>query len=151
MEVISASLTKRKNSVSNIKANTTSFFEKAKSLFPLAKCAEAATERAWENYITNRMAAEQRFHGAKEKRSKSASDKKEGIRGEDDEELLEEYEFSYINALDLVRRNMAILEKEKELDEGVLSKSFRLLSCHAVFEDEDQVISIVHHTYLYYR
>lgn len=154
------SSSKEKSSVSKKNANaTTAFFDKAKSLFPLDKRAEVATERAWETYITNRVAAEKKFRGSKEKRLKSDDKDEKGDEGdkgkpEDDEEFEDEDdeefgEFGEKNVLDLIRCNMASLEEEMGLAEGVLSKSFRVLSCDALFEEEDEVISFLHHAYLY--
>jgi hypothetical protein len=144
--------TKEKNSSSSKKSMAdTTFFDKAKSLFPLDKRAEAGTERAWETYTTNRVAAEKRFRGPKEKGSKSVTDE-EGENVHDDNEEEDEYEYgdyNETNALNLIRENMAILEEDLYLDEGVLSKSFRLLACDALFEEEDQVISFVDHAYFY--
>lgn len=131
-------------------AATTNSFEKAKLLFPLHERAEAATERAWETYITNRLAAEKKFRGPREKRTRSPvdgednddeeevdEDEEDDCHGEDDEKFV----------LDLIRDNMSGLEGEMELDEGVLSKSFRLLSCDSLFEEEDQVSPSAHHAY----
>jgi hypothetical protein len=142
--------TKEKNSGSKDKAQaaTTAFFEKAKALFPLDKRAEAATERAWETYIKNRVAAEKRFSGHKEKRSKSDMDENGESDNEDEDEDEDEADedeygdFGETNALDLIRCNMAALEEEIGLDEGVLSKSFRVLACDALFEEEDEVIFV---------
>ena len=114
---------------------TTSFFEQAKSLFPLDKRAKAATERGWENYIANRVAAEKEFPGPKET-----------VPGEDDDEDEDEYdprggEPDFLYALNLMRCRLASLENEMELDKGVLLKSFRVLDCEPDFEDEDEVFS----------
>jgi len=149
----SASSTKEKSSIWKKKAktdhSTTAFFDKAKSLFPLDKRAEVATERAWETYITNRVAAEKTFRGFKEKRSESEDEKvDEGDKGEHEDDEDEEYgEFGETNVLDLIRCNMASLEEEMGLAEGVLSKCFRVLSCDALFEEEDEVISFLHHMF----
>lgn len=135
-----ASLKKGKDSISKKKEGddaSTSYFEKAKILFPLDKRAEMATEGGWKTYIANRTKAENTFHGPRnEKRAKSVTD--------EEEELIEgeEYgDFGEIQALNLIRENMTIVEEDMELDEGTLSKSFRLLSCDALFEEEYEVFS----------
>ena len=58
------------------------FFEQAKSLFPLDKHAEAATESSWETYIVHRSTAKKDFPGFKETGPKSATD----TEGKDDDE-----------------------------------------------------------------
>ena len=112
-------------------------FEKAKALFPLDKRVETVsktlTERAWKTYIVNRVTAENKFRGHEEE--------------EEDPEV--EYEFGDIQALKLIRDNMARLEKDMELNEGTLSKSFRLLACSDARFDDDQVIPFVLLPYLY--
>jgi hypothetical protein len=122
-------------------AAATNFFEKAKTLFSLDKRADVATERAWETYISNRAAAERRFRGPRGKRSKSAMNEDGESSHEDYKDDEECGDFGETNALDLIRCNMATLEEEMGLDEGVLSKSFRVLSCDALFEEEDEVTS----------
>ena len=127
--------------------HATSFFEQAKSLFPLDQRAEAATESSWENYIANRSAAENEFPGFKKTEPKSATDEE----GEDDdvEDGDSEYdprggELDFLYALNLIRRRMASLEKEMELGKGVLLRSFRVLSCDPLFAKEDRVFSFFH-------
>jgi hypothetical protein len=58
-------------------------FSRNEITFPLYKRAKAATERAWETYITKRVAADKKFSGAKEKKSKSPMGGDE--KGGDDE------------------------------------------------------------------
>jgi len=132
-------------------ATHSSFFEQAKSLFALHKHAEAATERDWETYIENRSTAENEFPGSRKTGPVSATDGE----GEDDDEE-DEYddfdprggELDFLYALSLIRRRMASLEKEMELGRGILSRSFRVLSCDPLFKGEDQVFSFSLHTYL---
>jgi ABC-type Zn2+ transport system substrate-binding protein/surface adhesin len=138
----------------------TSFFEQAKSLFPLDKRAEAATESSWETYITNRSVAENKFPGCKKTGPKSATDEEGEDDVTDDEDHAtddedhatddeDEYdprggELDFLYALNLIRRRMASLEKELELGKGVLLRSFRVLSCDPLFRTADEVFSVFH-------
>jgi len=123
-----------------------SFFEQAKSLFPLDKRAEAATESSWETYITNRSAAELKFPGFKKTEPKSTTDEEgeDDVEDDDDEYDPRGGELDFLYALNLIRRRMASLEKEMELDKGILLRSFRVLSCDPYFRKEDQVFSVFH-------
>ena len=145
------------DSKKKIKADhAVSFFEQAKSLFPLDKRAEAATESSWETYITNRSVAEIKFHGSKGTGPKYATDEEGDDDVEDDEEGEDDVEddddeydprggeLDFLYALNLIRRRMASLEKEMELDKGVLLRSFRVLSCDPNFREADQVFSVFH-------
>ena len=129
----------------------TNFFEKAKSLFRLHERAEEATGRAWETYTTNRLTAEKKFPGPKEKKTQPGEGENEGK--DDEGELLEDGdedehygECDEKFSLDLIRDCLAVLEDEMELDEGVVSKSFRLLYCDSLFEEEGEVLCLPHRT-----
>lgn len=106
-------------------------FEKAKSLFVLdTKRAVPATDRAWAQYIENRLAAEKRFHGPMQQNSK------EEVEMEVDDDNDEEFYGDDMLLLDLMRDNMACVEEDMCLDAGVL-QSFRLLACEPVFSSDE--------------
>ena len=106
-------------------------FEKAKSLFVLdTKRAVLETDRAWAQYIENRLTAEKRFHGPMQQNSR------EEVEMEVDDDNDEEFYGDDMLLLDLMRDNMACVEEDMCLDAGVL-QSFRLLACEPVFSSDE--------------
>ena len=80
----------------------TTFFEKAKSLFPLYECAEVATEPAWEIYIANRLAAQNQFRGPKEKKLKAK--REQDLTNDADDDTDDYGDHHEMCALELIRR-----------------------------------------------
>ena len=129
-----------------VDGDTPSFFEKAKSLFTLDKRANAATERAWKGYIANRLAAEKQFHGARKIKSDDNAEEGDEDSWDDEEYDTRGGELDYLYALNMIRRRMACMEKEMKLNEGVLSRSFRVqVDCDELhFKREERVICSFH-------
>jgi hypothetical protein len=105
------------------------------------KRVESTTEQHWEIYTANRLAAEKKFPGPKEKKSRSPSGEEDS---DDQDDVGEDDAWRFGNddtifVLRLIRRNMNKLEDEICLEKRVLQQGFRLIACDAVFENEDNV------------
>ena len=125
----------------NKQIHGSTFLGKVLSIFPLNKRVESTTEHDWEIYTANRLAAEKKFPGPKEKKPQSPSGE-EDSDDQDDEGEDDAWRFGdddKIFVLKLIRRNMNKLEDEMCLEKLVLQQGFRLIACDAVFENEDNV------------
>lgn len=117
--------------------------EKANALFVLSQKPEAATERAWELYTANREGAE-RFPGMKIQDKKIRNNEEDEVE-EDENEDSDEDDMPLwggsddIYVLRKIRSTVTKIEQEMGLKEAILQRSFRMLSCDALFEERDEV------------
>ncbi|KAF8974288.1 hypothetical protein BDZ97DRAFT_1772827 [Flammula alnicola] len=118
-------------------------FEKAKILFTLQD-PEPANERAWELYTANRQGASgfRGMKGLKEPRERDG-DEDEDDDDEDDEDEEDSDEWHYGDddnkfVLKGIQSVMARLEDEMDFEDEVLQSSYKVLSCDALFEEEDE-------------
>ena len=102
---------------------------KAKSLFVLRN-PEPATERSWEAYIANRLEAVSRFRGGTEDEHR------------DDEDEWDDCDSS-VFVLKAIRKIFATLEREMKIEDRILQKSFRLVSCDAQYDDSETVCNCI--------
>ena len=120
--------------------------EKANALFVLGQNPETATERAWELYTVNRKGAS-RFPGMKNqekdmrmRNDEDVGDDEEGDSDEDEDSDSDEDEWGESNeVLRKIRSTVTKIEKEMGLKDEILQRSFRMLSCDALFEEPDEV------------
>lgn len=120
--------------------------EKANALFVLSQKPAPATERAWELYTANRQGAE-RFPGMKipgKQTSNNEEDEADEVEEDEDDDSDEDDmphwgEGDDIYVLRKIRSTLTKIEKEMGLKDTILQRSFRMLSCDALFEEEDQV------------
>jgi hypothetical protein len=115
--------------------------EKANALFVLSQKPEAATERAWELYTANRQGAE-RFPGMKIQDKKMRNNEEgeaDEVEEDDDDDMPQWGEGDDIYVLKKIRSTVTKIEQEMGLKDAILQRSFRVLSCDALFEEQDEV------------
>jgi len=132
-------------SVQSLAPLAKSGLEKANALFVLGQNPETATERAWELYTANRQGAT-RFPGMKiqGKAKKMCNDEVDGSDDEgdsdedededSDEDAMPQWgESDDVYVLRKIRSTVTKIEKEMGLKDEILQRSFRMLSCDAVY------------------